>query len=235
MDRLRSVTYCLAIMTAITDRPITVALVDDHKMFRYAIRHYLEELGHIELVSETADARAAFAEIEQKRPDVVLLDVSLPGMDGLTATRDLVVRCPWTRVVILSGHDDPHLIDEAFASGAWAYIVKAEAVDAVGECIRQVASGQRYYPANYVPSVRRKTTEPLGALSPREREVFRLLVRGLSNRQIADEFCLSTKTIETHRGHILKKLDLHSAVDLVRFAARHRLLEDVVAPLSKAS
>jgi two-component system, NarL family, response regulator NreC len=214
-------------MTPITERPITVALVDDHQMFRYAIRQYLDALGNVRLVSEASDARAAFIDIEQKRPDVVLLDVGLPGMDGLTATRDLVVRCPWTRVVILSGHDDAHLIDEAFASGAWAYIVKAETVDVVGECIRQVAAGQRYYPRNYIPSVRRRTTEPLGSLSPREREVFRLLVRGLSNRQIANAFSLSTKTIETHRGHILKKLDLHSAVELVRFAARHRLLDDV--------
>ena len=221
-------------MTAIIDRPITVALVDDHQMFRYAIRQYLDVLGNIRLVSEASDARTAFIEIEAKRPDVVLLDVGLPGMDGLTATRDLVTRCPWTRVVIVSGHDDAHLIDEAFASGACAYIVKAEAIETVGDCIRQVAVGQRYYPRNYIPSVRRRTAEPLGALSPREREVFRLLVRGLSNRQIANEFCLSTKTVETHRGHILKKLDLHSAVELVRFAARHRLLEDVVSE-SKAS
>jgi DNA-binding NarL/FixJ family response regulator len=221
-------------MTLSTDRLITVALVDDHQMFRYAIRHYLDVLENIRLVSEASDARTAFAEIDAKRPDVVLLDVGLPGMDGLTATRDLVVRCPWTRVVILSGRDDPHLIDEAYASGAWAYIVKAEAVDVVGDCIRQVAAGQRYYPRNYIPSVRRRSTEPLGSLSPREREVFRLLVRGLSNRQIADAFSLSTKTIETHRGHILKKLDLHSAVELVRFAARHRLLDDVVSE-SKAS
>ena len=220
-------------MIANTDRPITVALVDDHKMFRYAIRHYLGSLENIRLVFEASDARAAFAEIEQKRPDVVLLDIALPGMDGLTATRDLLVRCPWTRVVIVSGHDDAHVIDEAFASGAWGYIIKAEDVEAVGECIRQVVAGQRYYPPNYIPSMRRRTTEPLGALSPREREVFRLLVRGLSNREIAHEFRLSTKTIETHRGHILKKLDLHSAVDLVRFAARHRLLEDV--SVSKAS
>ena len=222
------------IMTANPNRPITVALVDDHQMFRYAIRHYLADQENISLICEAADARAAFGEIERKKPHVVLLDVALPGMDGLSATRDLVVRCPWTRVIILSGHSAPRLIDEAFASGAWGYLVKAESVDAVAEAIRQVAAGQRHYPSAYVPSVQRLVTRPLGMLSPREREIFRLLVRGLSNRQIAVEFCLSTKTVETHRGHILKKLDLHSAADLVRFAARHHLLEDD-APLSNAS
>lgn len=221
-------------MTANPNAPITVALVDDHQMFRYAIRHYLSGEDNIRLICEAADARSAFFAIERHKPAVVLLDVTLPGMDGLSATRDLVVRCPWARVIILSGHSDPRLIDEAFASGAYGYLVKAASVDAVGEAIRQVAAGQRYYPSAYVPSVRRLTTRPLGMLSPREREIFRLLVRGLSNRQIADEFCLSTKTVETHRGHILKKLDMHSAVDLVRFAARHGLLADD-APLSKVS
>jgi two-component system response regulator NreC len=208
-------------------RLVTVALVDDHDMFRAAIRRFLDRTGDLRVVCEAADAQAAFAAIDAAQPDIVLLDLVLVGMDGLSIARELATRAPSARVVILTGHDSPDRVQDALEAGACAFLRKTESLDALIACLRQVARGER--PLG--PAARpRPGTGPLRMLSPREREVFGLLVRGFSNPMIAREFHLSPKTIETHREHILKKLGLHSVVGLVRYAARHRLLDEVARP-----
>lgn len=207
--------------------PISVALVDDHALFRKAMRLLLSDQG-FELVAEAPDARTSFPLIDATRPDVVLLDLRLPGMDGLTASRELQSRAPGSKVVILTAYADQHEIDAAWAAGVAGYMTKTHDAETLFGGIRAVLAGERYLAPGLqtTPPLRGGARSgPLGALSAREREVFRLLVRGLTTRQIAAELCISSKTVDTHRERILKKLGLHSAVELVRFAAAHDVLD----------
>ncbi|HEY2747583.1 MAG TPA: response regulator transcription factor [Polyangia bacterium] len=204
---------------------ISVALVDDHIMFREAMRHLLRAQG-FELVAEASDARSSFPLIAEKRPDVVLLDLRLPGMDGVTASRELQTRVPSSKVMILSAFTRQHDVDEAWAAGVHGYVSKSMDADGLRDAIFAVAAGERYLAPGLVTTEKTNGRQgPLGALSPREREVFRLLVRGMTTRQIAAELGISGKTVDTHRERILKKLGLHSAVELVRFAANHDVLD----------
>lgn len=204
---------------------ISVALVDDHVMFREAMRHLLRDQG-FELVAEAGDARSIFPLVAEKRPNVVLLDLRLPGMDGVTATRELQNRAPDTKVMILSAYSRQHEVDEAWAAGVHGYVTKMQDCSELRDAIHTVASGQRYLSPGLQPSERAsERTGPIGILSARERDVFRLLVRGMTTRKIAAELCISGKTVDTHRERILKKLGLHSAVELVRYAATHDVLD----------
>ena len=193
-------------------------------MFREAMRHLLREQG-FDLVAEAGDARAMFPLIDAKRPNVVLLDLRLPGMDGVTATRELQTRAPDTKVMILSAYTRQHDLDEAWAAGAHGYVTKMQDADQLSEAIRAVVAGERYLSPGLKPSTKADRTGPLGMLSARERDVFRLLVRGMTTRQIAGELDISGKTVDTHRERILKKLGLHSAVELVRYAATNDVLD----------
>jgi DNA-binding NarL/FixJ family response regulator len=203
---------------------ISVALIDDHIMFREAMRHLLREQG-FQLVAEASDARASFALIDQHKPNVVLMDLRLPGMDGVTATREIQARAPESKVMILSAYTRQHDLDEAWAAGVHGYVTKMQDAEGLSDAIRAVASGERYLAPGLKPSaaVPAERKGPIGVLSARERDVFRLLVKGMTTRQIAAELTISAKTVDTHRERILKKLGLHSAVELVRFAAYGQL------------
>jgi DNA-binding NarL/FixJ family response regulator len=203
---------------------ISVAIIDDHVMFREAMRHVLDANG-FDLVAEAGDAKTGFPIIDEKKPEVVLLDLRLPGMDGVTATRELSTRVPASKVMILSAYAAQHDLDEAWAAGVRGYVTKAHGSDTLTDGIRAVAAGDRYLAPGLQPTVRARGEGPLGVLSARERDVFRLLVRGMTTRQIAAELTISAKTVDTHRERILKKLELHSAVELVRFAAAHDILD----------
>ncbi len=218
-------------MPTLLDRDSTIAIIDDPEMFREALRQLLDRTDDLRVVCASGDARTGFACIERSQPDVVLLDLGLPGMDGLTAARDLRDRAPYARIIMLSAHRDRHQVDEAFSIGVAAYLQKSESVEALLDAVRRVARGERLVPPDWKPRAQRRNVDgPLGALSARERDVFRLIVHGLSNQQIARELCVSPKTVETHREHILKKLRVHSIVELMRFASRHQLIEDGAAP-----
>jgi DNA-binding NarL/FixJ family response regulator len=209
----------------VQNESISVALVDDHIMFREAMRHLLREQG-FNLVAEASDARSSFPLIDATRPDVVLLDLRLPGMDGVTATREIQSRAPNTKVMILSAYTRQHDVDEAWAAGVHGYMTKMQDAEELSGGIRAVHGGERYLAPGLAPTQSvSKRQGPIGALSARERDVFRLLVRGMTTRQIAGELCISGKTVDTHRERILKKLGVHSAVELVRFAANHDVLD----------
>jgi DNA-binding NarL/FixJ family response regulator len=204
---------------------ISVALVDDHLMFREAMRHLLREQG-FDLVAEASDARSSFPLIDATKPAVVLLDLRLPGMDGVTATRELQQRAPGSKVMILSAYAGQSDVDEAWAAGVHGYMTKMQDADGLKSGIRAVAAGERYLAPGLKPSeTTTERTGPIRVLSPRERDVFRLLVRGMTTREMAAELRISSKTVDTHRERIMKKLGLHSAVELVRFAASHNLLD----------
>jgi DNA-binding NarL/FixJ family response regulator len=214
---------------------IQLALVDDHQVFREGLRAIVSTQPDVRVVGEASSAREAYAMLDDVKPDVIVMDVSLPGVCGVTATREVLRREPAARVLVLSMHSEPERAADALAAGAMGYALKDQAASALIEAIRAVGTGQRYLapelPRGAIEDrVRLQGTgsgeDPLFPLSPREKEVFRLAVRGFSNVGIAEELCISIKTVETHRTRINRKLSAHGTADLIRYAAQHGLAID---------
>ncbi|MGH3063462.1 MAG: response regulator [Gaiellaceae bacterium] len=206
-------------------------MVDDHAVVRSGLRMLLDAEADLEVVAEAADARGAVFELRAHKPDVVLLDVVMPGRSGIEAIPDLLKESPETHVLVLSMQDDPAYVREAFGAGAKGYVLK-EAVDAeVVGAIREVAEGRQYvHPALGARLIAAEAEERSRAdedpLSDREREVLRLLALGHTNQEIAEALFLSVRTVETHRAHIMQKLRISTRAELVRYALSEGLLED---------
>jgi two-component system invasion response regulator UvrY len=212
---------------------LRVVIVDAHPLYRAGLRAAIAERGRgLELAGEADSLESARALLARVQPDVVVLDASLPGMGGLSALRSLLRRHPDRRVLVLSAHVAEDFAAEAFSAGAMGYAGKDGDAEEIVAAILDVAAGQRFLtPRLALERVNRHLLErpagdraPLDVLSAREREVFRLLVLGCSNEEIADRLRISRRTVETHRSRILKKLRVHSAVELLRLAARHGLI-----------
>jgi DNA-binding NarL/FixJ family response regulator len=216
---------------------LRLGIVDDHQLFREGLCAIIAGQPDLTVVGEAADAPTAFAMVEAAHPDVLVLDLTLPGVNGISVAREVHRRDPRNRVLILSAHADDDFVSQAFAAGARGYSLKSQPSVQVIEAIRAVGRGETYLSSSISRSVVEGNLQlrrgagagaggPCDALSVREQEVFDLLVRGFNNDAIAAHLCISVKTVETHRAHILKKLGVHSLVDLVRFAARHQLLRE---------
>ena len=210
---------------------IRTVIVDDHAVVRSGLRLVLEGEEDIEVVAEAADARQAVFEARAHKPDVIVLDVVMPGKSGIEAIPDLLEESPETKVLVLSMQDDPAYVREAFGAGASGYVLK-EAVDAeVVAAVREVAAGQRYvHPALGARLVAAEAEERARAdedpLSEREHEILRLLALGHTNQEIASKLYLSVRTVETHRAHIMQKLRITTRAELVRYALDHGMLEE---------
>ena len=210
---------------------IRTLLVDDHAVVRSGLRRVLETEPDIEVVGEAGDAREAMFEARAHKPDVVVVDVGMPGKSGIQAIPDLLSEAPDTRVLVLSMQDDPRYVREAFEAGAAGYVLKEAADTDVVTAVREVASGSQYvHPtlgarlvAAEAAERRRAEADPL---SERERDVLRLLALGHTNQEIAKMLYISVRTAETHRAHIMQKLRLRTRAELVRYALEHGLLED---------
>ena len=205
-----------------------VFLVDDHELFRTALRMMLEAIPDVEVVGEAPSAREALHVLETCAPDVALIDITLPGSNGLALVRELRrMRVPAARLV-LTMHSSADYVSEAFAAGAHGYALKDDSPSMLVDALRAVAGGGRYVsprlPDEVTATLRSDGDGPAGRLSPREQELFDLLVRGYRNREIARQLFISVKTVETHRTHIFKKLGVHSLADLVRVAAQRGML-----------
>lgn len=211
-------------------RHIRVLIVDDHAVVRTGLRKVLESEADIEVVAEAGDARQAVFETRAQRPDIILMDVVLPGKNGIEATPDVLHHAPEARVLILSMQDDPHYVREALAAGAAGYIPKDAADVDVVDAVREIAAGRRYvHPALGARMVAAEAEERRRAeddpLSARERDVLRLLALGHTNQEISAKFYISVRTAETHRAHIMQKLGLKTRAELVRYALDNRLLD----------
>jgi len=211
---------------------IDVLITDDHGVLRAGLRVLLNRESDIQVVGEAADGEQALQLCATFKPDVVLMDVSIPGDDGIETTRKLKASWPDVRVLILTVHEDSSLLQEAIRAGASGYIVKRAAESELVDAIRAVARGQTYLHPTMTRAVLVEADlvsgpgeRPNSVLSPRERQVLRLIARGHTNPQIADLLTLSVRTIESHRASVMAKLDLHSRVELVRYAAQHGLLD----------
>jgi two-component system, NarL family, response regulator NreC len=209
---------------------IRVLIVDDHAVVRTGLRRVLDAEADMETVAEAPDAERAIFEAIESKPDVVLLDVMMPGKSGIEALPSLLQAVPGARVLILSMQDDPRYVREAFSAGASGYVLKEAADTEVVGAVRAVAAGEQYvHPALGARLVaadadarRRADADPL---SDREREVLRLLALGHTNQEIASMLYISVRTAETHRAHIMSKLGLNSRAELVRHALGEGLLE----------
>lgn len=212
---------------------ISLLLVDDHSVFREALSQTLSARG-FDVMGQAANAAGCMASLATatRPPDVVLLDLRLPGgMDGVTITRELAERSPAPKVIIVSGYSQQYDVDEAWAAGAHGYASKGHDLEVLCDGIRAVVGGARWLgpglPKPRATTITRKpfSDGPLASLTARERDVFRLVVRGMTAPHIALALAIGPKTVETHRERILKKLAVHSVVDLVRFAAKNHLLD----------
>ncbi len=211
---------------------IRVLIVDDHAVVRTGLRHVLDAESDIETVGEAGDAREAVFEARLQKPDVVLIDVVMPGKSGIEVTPELLKESPASRVLVLSMQDDPSYVREAFAVGASGYVLKEAAGSELVTAVREVARGGRYvHPelgARLIEAeAKARADAELDPLSEREREVLRLLALGHTNQEIAKKLYISVRTAETHRAHIMQKLRLTTRAELVRYALERGLLDEV--------
>jgi len=211
---------------------ITVFLVDDHAVVRDGLRLLLEEQGDIKVIGDAANGREAVQQVEQLRPDVVVMDIAMPELNGIEATRQIREGCPSAQVVVLSMHYTSEHIFRALQAGARGYLLKESAGIEVVNAVRAVHAGQRYLSQkisdkvvdNYVRQREAaETTSPLARLSPRERQILQLVVEGESSAEIASALSLSRKTVETYRSRLMRKLDISDLPSLVKFAIRQGL------------
>lgn len=203
---------------------IRVLLVDDHELFREGLELLLTGLRDIAVVGQAGDGQEAVRLIAELKPDVVLMDISMPGMNGVTATTRVTKDYPPARVIVLSMHVDPSFVRQALAAGAAAYVLKGADRRELETAIRTVAAGGQYLSAAFGDAghpARDVTAAPgLERLTTRQREVLQLLAEGNNVRAIAGRLKVSAKTIETHRSQIMQRLGIHDVPGLVRFAIR---------------
>jgi two-component system response regulator NreC len=209
---------------------IRVLLVDDHAILRAGLRRVLDAEEDIEVVAEAESAERALFEALSAKPDVVVLDVVMPGKSGIDATPELLNAVPNARILILSMQDDPRYVRAAFEAGASGYVLKEAADTEVVGAVRTVAQGERYvHPALgarlIAADVEERKRAEADPLSDREREVLRLLALGHTNQEIAKMLYISVRTAETHRAHIMQKLGFTSRSELVRHALEQGLIE----------
>ena len=205
--------------------------MDDHAVVRSGLRMLLDAEDGFETVAEAGNTRDAIFEVRKHKPDIVLMDVVLPDRSGIEATPDVLKEAPDAKVLILSMEDDPSYVREAFAAGAFGYVLKEAADSELVEALKQVAAGERYvHPAlgarMAVAEAEASARAEEDPLSDREREVLRLLALGHTNQEIAKTLFISVRTAETHRAHIMQKLRLTTRAELVRYALAQGLLEE---------
>jgi len=209
---------------------IRVLIVDDHAVVRTGLRRVLDAEQDIETVGEAPDAERAVFEAIENRPDVVLMDVMMPGKTGIEGMPALLQALPEVKVLVLSMQDDPRYVREAFDAGASGYVLKEAADTEVVAAVRAVASGDRYVHPSlgarlFAAESQERRRAEADPLSEREREVLRLLALGHTNQEIAKMLFISVRTAETHRAHIMQKLKLGSRAELVRHALADGLLD----------
>jgi DNA-binding NarL/FixJ family response regulator len=211
---------------------VRILIADDHEVVRQGVRTVLEEQAGWVVCGEASTGREAVAKAIDLRPDIVVLDISMPELNGLEATRQIRRAVP-ARILILSVHESEQLVTEVLDAGAHGYVMKADAGRTLVEAIRALLDRREFLTERaHVAATRPKGARRTAAagrrsarLSPREREVLQLLAEGKSNKEIGVLLGMTTKTAETHRAHILAKLDIHSMSELVRYAIRNRVIE----------
>ena len=210
-------------------RNIRILLVDDHAVVRQGFRMILAAQEDMEIVGEAGNGREAIAKAAELHPDVVVMDVAMPELNGIEATRRLAETSPQTRVLALSMHKDSVYVREILRAGALGYLLKDSIDVDFLTAVRAVARGEGYLSPAVSDAVltdyRKHVSDPLDLLSSREREVLQMIAEGKTNKEVAGVLNLSVYTVDAHRGRIMEKLNLHSTGELVRFAVRKGLID----------
>lgn len=212
---------------------ICILLADDHTILRSGIRSLLEDEPGLSVVGEAEDGRTAVAMACQLKPDVVVMDIAMPLLNGLEATRQIKTQCPEVKVLILSMHDNEEYIRQVLEAGAMGYILKDAAARELINAIQSVYRGEavlspavtRLVIEDYLRWGGTRPQEESDGLSPREREVLQLIAEGYTNKQIAEILSISIKTVQAHRNNLMQKLDLHDRGELIKYAIQKKIIE----------
>jgi len=216
---------------------IRVLLADDHMIVREGLRALLEADGNFEVVGEAETGRQAVQLAKTLRPDVVVMDIAMPLLNGMEATRRIVKDVPATRVLILSAHGDDEYIRQVVLLGAAGYLIKQTSADVLGRAIQEVQKGNTFFSPSIATRLHslsldspegRETIKKIPGLSSREMEVLQLIAEGKANKQVAWELGISIKTVEKHRQRLMRKLDLHDTAGLTRYAIAAGIIESPV-------
>jgi DNA-binding NarL/FixJ family response regulator len=210
-----------------------ILLVDDHEIIRKGLRSVLEARKDWEIVGEATTGRDAVKKVEELKPDVVVMDISMPELNGLEAVRQIVKLSPRTEVLVLTMHESEDLVREVLEAGARGYLLKSDASRQLISAVEALRIHRPYLTSRvnevvltgYLGGKPLKGETSGGRLTPREREIVQLLAEGLTNKEVATMLHISVKTAETHRTNIMRKLDLHSVSELVRYAVRNHIIE----------
>jgi len=210
----------------------SVVLADDHAIVRQGLRAVLEATAEFAVVGEVADGLQVPEAVDRLRPNVLVLDLMMPGLNGLEITRQVRKRCPQTRVVILSMHADEAYVLEALRNGAAGYVLKEASIPEVAQAVREVAAGRRYLSQplseraieSYAEKAQAAPLDLYETLTSREREVLQLCAEGYSSTEMAARLGISPRTADTHRANLMRKLGLQRQNDLVRYAVRRGIL-----------
>lgn len=214
----------------------SVLIVDDHPLFREGLKFIIGRNERFKVVGEAENAAGALREAKKLNPDIVLVDISLPDKSGIQLTYELKKQQPQVMIMIVSMHSKIDYIAEAFQAGAKGYVAKESAAERLVQGLEAIVKGEFFLDSSVSLQVvenlmkfpvkeARITDAEYGALTPREQEIMRMLAEGIGPREIADKLCISPKTVENHRANIMKKLDLHSTMELVRYAAKLGLID----------
>lgn len=214
-------------------QPITIVLVDDHPIIRTGLRALLAHEPACQIVGEAGDGLAALRLIEQTRPDVVITDVTMPGLNGLDLTLELTKKFPDTKVIVLSMYTNEAFVNEALQSGAMGYVVKDSVLTELVHAVREVSAGRRYLSATVagraIEQDNRESTvqyhQLFDKLTPREREVFQLVAEGLSNSEVGKRLFISPRTVEIHRAAMMRKLGIKNHIALVTYAVKRGIIQ----------
>lgn len=210
---------------------ITILLVDDHKILRQGLWTLLAKEPDMEVLAEADDGRDAVRLARDLSPQVVIMDVGMPDLNGIEATRQVLQESPDTKVIALSMHADRRFVANMIKAGASGYLLKDSAFEELATAIRKVVAGKTYLSheishvlvKDYIQGGAGDEASVFSVLTPREREVLQLMAEGKTNRQIAETLCVSPKTVDTHRQQIMKKLEIHNIVELTKYAIREGL------------
>ncbi len=212
--------------------PVRIVLADDHPLIREAIGHLVGSTPEFELVGEAANGQECLSRVEELRPDIVMLDIAMPEMNGEQVARELRRRCPEVKIIALSGYTDRQFVRAMTKAGAKAYVVKSASGRELVHALRAVAAGKNYLSPEvtgavmtlWEDSVPKAGPSAPDALGRREREVLKFIAEGHRSASIATKMGITVATVEAHRRNILRKLQLHSAADLTRYALRHGMI-----------
>ena len=210
-------------------KSLRILLADDHELLRQGLRTLIEDQSGWQVCGEATTGREAVAKARELKPDIVVMDFTMPELNGMEATRQIRAALPRTQVLLLTMHESEELVREVLAAGARGYVLKSDAGRVLVDALKALADQKPYFTSRISALVLEGYLNPItrekATLTPREREIVQLVAEGRSTKELADRLGISPKTAETHRTNIMRKLNLHSVSEVVRYAIRNKLVE----------